>query len=156
LLDKIATIVTPDTILRWHHRLIAMKWTFPKSRVGRPGLMEDIRELIVRMATDNPRWGYCRIQSERIGSARHQSQHSPDQARPPVPSHTLKRSVVKRSYRPKCLCFWPVGTKLLSAAPFPCPRRWSPTVLSQIPYSLNIPGGARGPARGGGSVGSPK
>ena len=64
LLDKIATIVTPDTILRWHHRLIAMKCTYAKTRVGRPGLMKEIRALILRMAKDNPTWGYCRIQGE--------------------------------------------------------------------------------------------
>ncbi len=53
LLGKVATIVTPDTILRWHHKLIAMKWTFAKKRTGRPGIMKEIRELIVLMATSN-------------------------------------------------------------------------------------------------------
>jgi len=61
---KVATIVTPDTILRWHHHLIAAKWTHPTKRAGRPGVMKTIRELIVRMATDNSGWGYCRIQGE--------------------------------------------------------------------------------------------
>ena len=64
LLANIATIVTPDTILRWHRRLIAAKWTYASKRVGRPGIMKRIRELIVRMATDNASWGYCRIQGE--------------------------------------------------------------------------------------------
>ena len=64
LLDRVATIVTPDTILRWHRQLIAAKWTYPSKRVGRPGIMKQIRELIVRMATDNSSWGYCRIQGE--------------------------------------------------------------------------------------------
>ncbi len=64
LLERIATIVTPDTIMRWHKRLIAAKWTYPTNRVGRPGIMKRIRELIVRMATDNSSWGYCRIQGE--------------------------------------------------------------------------------------------
>jgi transposase InsO family protein len=65
LLDRIATIVTPDTILRWHRQLIAAKWTCPaKRRVGRPGILKEIRTLIVRMANDNPNWGYCRIQGE--------------------------------------------------------------------------------------------
>ena len=64
LLAKIATIVTPDTIMRWHRRLIAAKWTYATKRLGRPGIMKAIRELIVRMATDNASWGYCRIKGE--------------------------------------------------------------------------------------------
>ncbi|MCA8976121.1 MAG: integrase core domain-containing protein [Planctomycetes bacterium] len=65
MLGQVATIVTPDTILRWHRRLIAAKHTYPHGpRVGRPGLMKTIRKLIVRMATENSSWGYCRIQGE--------------------------------------------------------------------------------------------
>ena len=65
LLDRVTTIVTPDTIMRWHRRLIAEHHTYPhKKRVGRPGLMKAIRELIVRMATDNASWGYLRIRGE--------------------------------------------------------------------------------------------
>ncbi|MBK8980697.1 MAG: transposase [Planctomycetes bacterium] len=64
LLARVATIVTPDTILRWHRRLIAAKWTYPSRRVGRPGIMKEIRTLIVRMAAENSTWGYCRIQGE--------------------------------------------------------------------------------------------
>jgi hypothetical protein len=65
LLAKFATMVTPDTILRWHRKLIAQHHTYAhKNRVGRPGLMKSIRELIVRMATDNAGWGYLRIQGE--------------------------------------------------------------------------------------------
>ena len=62
VLGEIATIVTPDTILAWHRRLIAAKWTYPRKGVGRPGVMKEIRHLIVRMAEDNPSWGYARIQ----------------------------------------------------------------------------------------------
>jgi transposase len=61
-LCQIATIVTPDTILAWHRRLIAAKWTYPRKGVGRPGVMKEIRELVVRMAEENPSWGYARIQ----------------------------------------------------------------------------------------------
>jgi len=64
MLTRIATIVTPDTIMRWHRRLIAAKWTYATKRVGRPGIMKEIRALIVRMATGNSGWGYCRIQGE--------------------------------------------------------------------------------------------
>jgi len=61
LLRQVATIVTPDTILRWHRRLIAQKWTFTARRPGRPGIMREISALIVRMATENSGWGYTRI-----------------------------------------------------------------------------------------------
>ncbi len=62
LLMQVTTIVTPDTILRWHRRLIAAKWTYPSKRVGRPGLMKEIRGLIIRFAQENSGWGYCRIE----------------------------------------------------------------------------------------------
>jgi len=64
VLDTIATIVTPDTILAWHRRLIAAKWTYARKRIGRPGVMKEIRGLIVRMAEENPSWGYARIQGQ--------------------------------------------------------------------------------------------
>ena len=66
VLGQVATIVTPDTILRWHRQLIAAKNAHPpkQKRVGRPGLMKTIRDHIVRMAKDNARWGYARIQGE--------------------------------------------------------------------------------------------
>jgi transposase InsO family protein len=60
-LRQIATIVTPDTILRWHRQLIARKWTYAKERCGRPGVLAEIRRLVVRMAEENPTWGYTRI-----------------------------------------------------------------------------------------------
>ena len=64
-LNQVATIVTPDTLMRRHRRLIALKWTYvAKNRVGRPGLMKRTKELIVRMARENASWGYCRIQGE--------------------------------------------------------------------------------------------
>src|SRR3989442_281943 len=62
ILRQVATVVTPDTILRWHRRLIARKWTFAAKRPGRPGTMKEIASLIVWMAADNPAWGYSRIQ----------------------------------------------------------------------------------------------
>jgi len=60
-LRKIATIATPDTLLRWHRQLIARKWTYAK-KSARRGVLLEIRQLVVRMATENPTWGYTRIQ----------------------------------------------------------------------------------------------
>jgi putative transposase len=62
VLREVATIVTPDTILRWHRQLIARKWTHERRRVGRPGILKEIEQLTVRMAKENSRWGYTRIQ----------------------------------------------------------------------------------------------
>ncbi len=63
LLAEVAGIVTPDTLLAWHRRLIARKWNYSSRRrqPGRPRVMNDIAELVVRMARENPRWGYTRI-----------------------------------------------------------------------------------------------
>jgi putative transposase len=56
-LKDVASLVTPDTILRWHRQLIAEKWTHKRRSLGRPGIMGAITELVVRMARDNSRWG---------------------------------------------------------------------------------------------------
>ncbi len=60
---ELRTIVTPDTLMRWHRQFVATKWNFsPQRRPGRPAVMNAISALIVRMATENPSWGYTRIQ----------------------------------------------------------------------------------------------
>lgn len=61
-LCAVATIVTPDTLLRWHRQLIARKWTYARGPTGRRGVLAEIRRLVVRMAEENPTWGYTRIQ----------------------------------------------------------------------------------------------
>jgi putative transposase len=59
-----AFLVTPKTILDWHRRLVARRWTYPHGRPGRPPLGRETVELIVRFARENPRWGYLRIVGE--------------------------------------------------------------------------------------------
>ncbi len=78
-LFEISTLVTPDTLLRWYRRLIAKKYNGSQARrAGRPKTAVEIERLILRMARDNPRWGYTRIR----GALRNLDRAQHDQADP--------------------------------------------------------------------------
>jgi putative transposase len=59
-------LVTPTTLLRWHRHMVARRWTY-SGRCGRPPIGGEIRELVLRLARENPRWGYQRIVGEVNG-----------------------------------------------------------------------------------------
>ena len=60
-------LVTPDTLLRWHRRRIVGHWTQPQRPPGRPSTSAEIRRLTLRLAAENPTWGYRRIHGELRG-----------------------------------------------------------------------------------------
>jgi putative transposase len=62
-------LITPTTLLRWHRRLVARRWTWARG-ARRPPLKREIRELVLRLARENPRWGYQRIVGELKGLGR--------------------------------------------------------------------------------------
>jgi putative transposase len=62
VLKELETLVTPDTLMRWYRQLVASRWNCRGRRgPGRPRVMQDIVDLIVRMALENPSWGSTRI-----------------------------------------------------------------------------------------------
>ena len=64
VLEQLISVATPDTLFRWHRELIARKWDYSDRRrsVGRPRTCQEVVDLAVRIAQENPTWGYDRIQ----------------------------------------------------------------------------------------------
>jgi putative transposase len=63
LLGEIGTLVTPDTVLRWHRQLIAEKWDYSdrrREKPGRPPITDEVRALVLKLTKENPTWGYDR------------------------------------------------------------------------------------------------
>ena len=119
---ELDTIVSPDTLLRWHRRWVAQKWNFAERRgAGRPGIMRHISELIVRMAREDPSWGYTRIQgalanlSHKVGRG--------------TIANVLKRNGVepspKRSRRTPWSTFLKAHWKVLAASDFLTVEVWT-------------------------------
>jgi putative transposase len=59
--------VSPVTLLRWHRELVAWRWTYSRRSIGRPRTDSGISELVLRLARENPTWGYRRIHGELVG-----------------------------------------------------------------------------------------
>jgi hypothetical protein len=80
-------LVTPGTLLTWHRRLVARSWTYP-SPPGRPGISQEIRNLALRLARENPAWGYRRVHGELARLGHH------------ISEATVRRILRSRRHRP--------------------------------------------------------
>src|SRR3954447_6321802 len=87
-------LVTPRTLLRWHAQLVAHRWTYRRRQAGRPPNAPPIRALVLRMARENPRWGYRRIHGERSASA---IQSPPGRVENPEERRARSRATTVRS-----------------------------------------------------------
>ena len=123
---KLDTLVSPDTLMRWHRRLVAQKWDFSERRgPGRPGIMREIAQLIVRMAQENPGWGYTRIQGA-LANLSHVVGRG-------TISNVLKRNGIEpapeRSRRTTWSTFLRAHWKVLAASDFFTVEVWTPRGL---------------------------
>src|SRR5512133_366146 len=69
-------LVKPETLLGWHRRMVRRRWTYPSASRGRPPVPDQVQQLIVRLARENPRWGYQRIGGELLRLGCHASASS--------------------------------------------------------------------------------
>src|SRR4051812_11063334 len=122
-------LVTPDTILRWHRRLIRKKWPYP-TRLGRPPIDDGLAALIVRMATDNPNWGYQRIQGELLKLGHR------------VGASTIQRILKRHAIPPAPVRHNDTRWRQLTAL-----RRISPELLTEIPHPRGSAEAAEVPPR---------
>ena len=94
---RMSRLVTPDTLLRWHRRLVRWRWTSPRGGGGgRPPVDARVAVLIEQMARENPGWGYKRIQGELLGLGYR------------VGASTVRR-VLKRLRIPPCIASKPIA-----------------------------------------------
>jgi putative transposase len=137
MLEQLATIVTPDTILRWHRELVARHWDYSDRRraSGRPAGMPEIVELVLHIAKESPTWGYDRIQGAQatLGTA-YGTQRSPTSLRPrgsSRPPDRRRQSTGRPFSQPTGMC-WPRWTsprsrfgRAAGSSPATCSLSWN-------------------------------
>jgi putative transposase len=117
----------PETLLRWHRQLIARRWTYSHRTPGRPPLERSLRELILRLARENPPWGYKRIVGELKGLGI------------PVSATSVRKVLLEASLRPapqRTHSSWRTFVRAQATSMLACDFLTVDTVLLQRIYVL--------------------
>lgn len=120
-------LVRPDTLLRWHRQLVARRWTYPHTKPGRPPLEPSVGALILRLARENPHWGYRRIVGELKGLG------------VLVSPTTVRKVLIEASFPPapeRARLSWPVFLRQQAATTLACDFLTVETAFLQRIYVL--------------------
>lgn len=126
--------MSPDTLMRWHRRLVAQKWDFSnRRRPGRPPVVREIAQLIVQMAQQNPGWGYTRIQGA-LANLHHKVGRGT--VANVLKAHGLEPAP-ERGKHTRWSTFLKAHWKILAASDFYCVEVWTPRGLMTT-YALFV------------------
>jgi len=138
LLDELETLVTPDTLLAWHRKVIAQKWAYARQGPGRPRIAQEITDLVLRMARENVSWGYDRIQ---VAFANLGHIIAPNTVKNILKRHGIEPAP-EREKRTSWVSFLKAHWNVMAATDFFTVEVWTPRGLVTLFFTIRGPDSA--------------